>query len=153
MDRARESSLPTGPADFAGDWTLLRRIRDARAGVEGTFTGAARLSPMGRGLRYDERGRLDLPGQPSLEATRSYLWHEAGPGRIEILHDDGRPFHSFALGPVAEAEHACPPDLYRVSYDFSRWPDWSATWVVSGPRKDYTSVTDYRRAGQGRGRG
>ena len=44
-----------------------------------------------------------------------------------------------------EAEHWCDPDMYRVGYDFSAWPEFAATWEVAGPKKAYRMVSRYRR--------
>jgi hypothetical protein len=136
---------PERLTDFLGRWRLTRRIDDARAVVEGRFAGVAEFRAAGTGLLCEERGRLTYAGQPPLEAFRTYLWRQDGAGRIAVDHADGRPFHSFALGAVAEADHTCAPDFYRVRYDFADWPRWRATWRVSGPRKDYVSITDYAR--------
>ena len=48
-------------------------------------------------------------------------------------------------GRTAGSDHPCGADLYRVEYDFSRWPEWSAVWDVSGPRKNYTMESRFRR--------
>lgn len=135
--------------DFAGCWQLRRRIIDARAGVEGAFEGTAEFRPAAVGFVYDERGWLTYAGQAPLQATRRYLWREDGPGRIVVDQADGTAFHRFSLGCVAEARHTCVPDFYRVTYDFSGWPRWRATWRVIGPRKGYVSVTDYHRDAAG----
>jgi len=47
------------------------------------------------------------------------------------------------------AEHDCPPDHYRVRYDFRSWPRWQADWRVRGPRKDYTLGSAYQPARDG----
>ncbi len=136
---------------FAGLWRITRRIEDRLAGGEGRLTGTARFEPDpgGDGLVAIEEGTLVLGGAPPMAATRRYLWREEVPGAITVRFADGRFFHSFAPGAAApEARHDCAPDLYRVRYDFSAWPDWRAEWRVTGPRKDYTMTTDFRRAGQ-----
>lgn len=133
-------------ADFAGRWHMSRRIDDSQAGRTGLFEGVAVLSPEGDGLRYDESGELRLEGGPGLKATRRYHWRQEGDGAIAVRFDDGRDFHRFdPSGGVVSAWHDCPPDLYEVSYNFTRWPEWQASWRVRGPRKDYLMVTDYRR--------
>ena len=81
-----------------------------------------------------------------MEARRVYLWRDAEPGAVAVTFDDGRPFHQFDLT-GGEARHACPPDTYRVRYDFSEWPVWTARWRVTGPRKDYLMTSRYRRPG------
>jgi hypothetical protein len=133
-------------ADFAGLWTVKREIEDRRAGRPGSFTGLARLTPAEGGLAYVEEGRLSLGSGPAVAASRRYLWREAATA-IEVHFEDGRLFHRFdpAEGSPS-AFHDCPPDAYRVRYDFARWPLWRSEWRVVGPRKDYAMVTAYRRA-------
>ena len=134
-------------AAFAGDWNLQRDIEDVRAGETGTLTGTARFTPGEAGLSYLEKGTLALGGRPAVAASRSYLWRDAGASAIEVLFADGRFFHRFyADEPEPAAEHDCPPDRYRVRYDFTRWPRWRAVWRVEGPRKDYGMVSRYSPA-------
>ena len=134
-----------GLAAFGGNWTLERRIEDALSGQILRFSGTARFTPGAPGLVCDEAGEMRLPGQPPMPAGRRYLWRVQG-GDIAVLFADGRPFHLIGPGARPEAVHDCPPDLYRVRYDFRRWPDWEAEWRVQGPRKSYVSVTAYRPA-------
>ena len=62
-----------------------------------------------------------------MRAERRYLWRDGGAGTIEVLFEDGRFFHRFdAEDPEPAAEHDCPPDRYRVRYDFRAWPRWRA---------------------------
>lgn len=139
---------PRSLDDFAGRWTIVRRVEDALTGevISGEGGVAFRPAPEG-GLIYDEELWLALPGRPALRGTRRYLW-QAAEGGIAVAFADGRPFHRIGLGADrAEDRHDCAPDLYHVRYDFSAWPTWSARWQVRGPRKDYVSVTEYRRPG------
>lgn len=127
--------------DFTGVWALSRRILLAD-GTEGRFSGQAVFAPEGAGLRYHEAGQLRVSGA-AMQAERSYLWHAEG-DQIVVRFADGRAFHRFT--PAApHATHWCAPDDYRVSYDFSRWPVWAATWRVSGPRKEYVLLSHYHR--------
>ena len=128
-------------ADFEGRWQLRRRIRDFGPGPDGTFVGEARLTPGGPGLRYEETGLLTLGGA-RVEGRQSYLWHQAGE-EISVSFPDGRFFHRIGPGPAPGALHLCDPDTYRGAYDFRDWPVWTLTWRVTGPRKDYESVTTY----------
>lgn len=138
-------------ADFAGTWRLMRWIEDRRAGLKGQLDGHAHFACDAEGLVQDEGGTLRLGTAPPLHATRRYLWRAGAGGRIEVRFADGRAFHDFVLPGVApggttpRAAHPCGGDLYRVRYDFARWPDWSAEWRVSGPRKDYRMVSHYTR--------
>jgi hypothetical protein len=130
-------------AALAGGWRLSREIDDRRAGATGRFEGVATFVPDGAGLVYSEAGELHLAGQPPMRAERRYLWR-ASAGRVGVLFADGRAFHDFDAGAARPgAVHRCPPDLYRVAYDFSAWPRWTAVWEVRGPRKDYRMVSRY----------
>lgn len=138
--------MTPGLADFEGAWRLEREIDDRLAGRQGRLTGKARFETDGRGLVYREAGELAFPGQPPLSARQTYLWRADGEG-IAVLFGDGRAFHRFDPGETGpSARHDCAPDLYRVTYDFAGWPDWTAVWRVTGPRKDYRMLSRYRRA-------
>ena len=132
-------------ADFTGHWRIERSIDDRRAGRVGSLLGQAVLSQVPEGLRYDETGLLQFPGTLPMTARRSYLWAAERDG-IAVRFDDGRAFHRIDLtGLDPQARHDCPPDTYDVRYDFSRWPDWTSVWQVSGPAKDYVMETLYTR--------
>jgi hypothetical protein len=133
---------------FAGDWIIARTIEDVRGGRSGRLDGQARFVPdAGGGLVYAEEGLLTLGGGPPARAGRRYLWRDGGAGAIEVRFEDGRFFHRFyADEERPSAVHDCPPDQYRVRYDFARWPRWTAEWRVRGPRKDYAMATLYRPA-------
>ena len=128
--------------DFIGLWRVDRQIEDRRAGGCGHFSGTATFTPSGAGLDYAETGILALGAAPPLRAERRYVWSASG-GRIHVAFADGRPFHDFDPADPA-ATHFCAPDHYVVRYDFSRWPDWSSEWQVSGPRKDYAMTSRFR---------
>lgn len=134
-------------AAFAGDWVIRRDIEDLRAGETGALAGTARFTPAPGGLAYLEEGALTLANRPPVAASRSYFWRQGGAGVIEVLFADGRLFHSFDAEDTAPAAvHDCPPDRYRVRYDFRSWPRWTAEWRVRGPRKDYAMVTRFQPA-------
>lgn len=135
---------PRDIADLEGVWTLEKAIED-RLGPPGTFSGQARIARNRDGWRYEESGALVLAEGRALAAERVYLWRPLADG-VAIAFADGRPFHQmpFAGG---SAVHACPPDAYRVTYDFDGWPDWTAMWEVRGPRKDYRMEARYLRLG------
>lgn len=133
--------MEPGLSDFEGGWRLDRRIDDARAGLTGRLEGQAVFRPVQGGLVVTETGRLSYGAAPPLQAERVYLWR-AEAGGIAVAFEDGHPFHWFAPA-RPEATHDCPPDLYRVRYDFTRWPDWQAVWHVTGPRKDYVMTSRY----------
>ncbi|MEO0752522.1 MAG: DUF6314 family protein [Pseudomonadota bacterium] len=136
--------MPRGLSDFEGTWRITRTIDD-RLGPPGRFEGNAHFAPDAHGLHYSETGQLTLGDGPSFQATRTYLWRADGP-LIEVLFPDQRPFHRFDPNTGGAGErHHCDPDIYDVIYDFSDWPNWTTTWDVTGPRKDYTMRTTFTR--------
>ncbi len=131
-------------SSLAGDWALERAIRHDD-GAEHKFIGHARFQWSGPRLIEDQTGQLDIGTGAPLVATRRYVWTGEA-GRIEVLFDDMRPFHTIPLNTVRpETTHLCPPDRYHVAYDFASFPDWSATWRVEGPRKSYAMESRYTR--------
>ncbi|MCO4848881.1 MAG: hypothetical protein KC448_13030 [Yoonia sp.] len=133
-------------ADFLGDWRLTRQITDALHGQNGRLDGLARFVTDGDGLRYEESGQLTLASGAVLQADRAYLW-DAGAAGITVRFADGAAFHQFdPVGQVSGTTHLCGADTYNVAYDFERWPSWCATWDVTGPRKNYRSISHYNRA-------
>ena len=132
--------------DFEGTWQIEREITDRLAGRNGRLTGQATLTRQTADtLLYDEEGTLTLADGTALAATRRYQWHFQQ-DRVDMRFEDGAAFHSFVPhGYVDGTEHPCGDDIYNVRYDFIPWPRWRAVWVVKGPRKDYTSVTEFTR--------
>ncbi|GFE65852.1 DUF6314 family protein [Litoreibacter roseus] len=144
--------------EFEGTWSLSRVIEDTQADVTGRLSGTVNFLPKPDGLIYEEQGTLVYGDQTPLTATRRYIWRpehtmmkvEDGPDRpvtnIAVLFDDGRPFHVIETHrSMPDDNHHCDPDLYHVSYDFTRWPVWTSTWRVVGPKKDYRMVSTYKR--------
>lgn len=138
----------TTEARFAGLWSVAREIEDLAGGPSGRFRGLARLTREtvggAPGLRYEEHGRLTL-GAAKLQASRAYLWRPDGAREVEVLFDDGRPFHRFDWGRIESADvHVCGKDRYELRYSFSR-ESWRVEWRVTGPAKDYRASTLYLR--------
>ena len=133
-------------ADFEGAWQLTRQIDDRLAGQVAEMDGKAGFKlDVPDALTYVETGQLRIAGGPPFEARRRYVWSFVD-DRVFVTFDDGAPFHSFApKGKGVGTDHPCGDDFYRVTYDFTAWPTWRATWDVRGPRKDYTSVSVYMR--------
>jgi hypothetical protein len=137
---------PAGLASLLGAWSFTRWIEDRRAGQGIDASGRVEIAATPQGATYDETAEMRLPGQTPLQATRRYLL-EARAGQLHFLFDDGRFFHALDLAEATpRCHHDCPPDSYDVTYDFTGWPVWRATWSVTGPRKNYTMTTTYRPA-------
>lgn len=134
---------PSSLWSFEGTWRLTRVIEDRAGPASGRLEGRATFRRMDPGLSYDEDGLLTLGDVTVIRARRRYLW-ALEDGCVAVRFEDGRAFHRFGLGqPEPEASHFCSPDLYHVSYDFTRWPIWRAHWRVEGPKKDYTLLSEY----------
>lgn len=133
------------PEDFLGEWIVDRFIDDRYSGQTGSFQGKAWVTAATpSNLIYRETGEMQLGQAPCMTATRSYGWAFRD-GKVVVSFDDGRPSHSFVPDGVgAGTDHPCGDDFYKVLYNFVSWPAWSAVWTVEGPRKDYTSTTQYR---------
>lgn len=129
-----------------GRWRLTRRILHDD-GTENRLEGTATFSRSGKRLIQVEEGLLSgLPGQPSLKASRRYVW-TLERGRIEVLFGDMRPFHTIPVGVARpETTYLCPPDRYTVSYDFSDPAAWSSLWRVEGPKKSYVMESLFSQA-------
>ena len=126
---------------FVGRWRSARRIRHDD-GTHARSEGTVELSPDGEGLRWVETGRLRM-SMHNFHYERRYLWRQSDDG-IEVLFEDGRPFHRFAPR-VTATGHRCPPDRYRVIYSFDLPQAWSTRWRVDGPRKGYAIEALFRR--------
>ncbi len=126
--------------DFIGFWDIDRDIDDRLTGLQSTFSGTATIHKDGN---YAENGDLTLPTGAVLKASRTYLWFDM-PGGIQINFPDGRPFHQIRLTHPTD-RHLCDPDTYDVRYDLGKFPDWTAFWHVTGPKKDYEMVSRYRK--------
>jgi len=132
--------------DFSGAWRIQRDISDLRILETGTLEGQATFTPDADGLRYHETGQLRFAGSAPVLAERRYIWTFQA-DIITVTHADGSPFHSFERSAGFTATpHLCGQDLYQGTYSFTQFPDWQVTWQVTGPRKDYRSVTSYSRA-------
>ena len=121
-------------SDFEGRWRLEKDIRQQHGG-SASFEGEAVWDTGGR---YSEQGQLTLEDGTRIRAERRYVWQVP----LAVFFEDGRFFHD--VPPCGgEAHHDCPPDQYRVAYDFGDWPRWQAVWRVTGPRKAYEMICRY----------
>ena len=133
--------------DFDGGWTIGRWIEDRALDRRIQFVGRAVFTPAGEGvLSYHEDGRMHGPGLDPIRAERRHTWRFDEGRTIHVDFEDGRPFYDFdPLAARPRATHDCPPDLYAIALDFGAWPEWKTVWTVSGPEKDMTITSIYRR--------
>ena len=128
--------------DFEGTWRFTREVAEAD-GRHATVKGRAVWLRDGAGLAYTETGEMRIEGHAPMQVERRYSWDSD----LAVSFEDGRFFHH--VPPEGgETAHWCDPDQYDGTYDFGNWPEFTVTWRVRGPRKDYRMVTCYRREGE-----
>ena len=122
-------------ARLDGVWDLVREVRHGDGTVD-RMVGTCRFTSTDAGFLQEEDGILET-AQGRFHATRRYYWAEAG-DVAQVFFEDMRPFLEFPLAsPKPRAVHRCDPDRYEAVFDFTLWPDWTAEWTVTGPRKRY----------------
>jgi len=131
-------------ATLPGEWAVERDL----PGV-GRMTGSARFTPADqRMLHYREDGVLTLDDGRALEVYREYHYR-LEPGRIRICFAEPGPprtFHVLRLhGAAATDLHLCGQDTYEGTYEFPAPDRFTVRMRVTGPRKDYSTTTTYRR--------
>jgi hypothetical protein len=138
--------MSTGVRDrFLGHWRVERHIHDLDSGWTGRFDGRAVFSPVPGALAYAEEGILRLGGL-TMTASQRFLWEFPDAGTVRVLFDDGRLFHEFdPRAERPEASCAIEGDRYDIAVIFHDAGHWTSEWRVEGPRKDYRTVTHYRR--------
>ncbi|MEH0109043.1 DUF6314 family protein [Tersicoccus sp. MR15.9] len=133
---------------FVGRWSMERRLDDRRAGRAYTVTGTAlfRTTDVDGVLAYEETGELAGDGQPPAPVQRQLTWHDEGGARVLLRFADGREYLHLDLSDGhADGVHPCAPDTYLSTLTVEDDDAWSETWDVTGPAKDYTALTRYRR--------
>ena len=144
---------PSDPADLAawldGHWAVRRTINGdmPSRGAAGCFTGTAQFTVTADGeVAWDEHGQVTL-GAHTGPARRTLFMRRAH-DRWQVSFDDGRPFHDLDLrdGTWA-AQHRCGADVYDgiFSRDDEDPGRFTVIWHVTGPGRDDTIVSDYRR--------
>ena len=128
--------------DFTGGlWSISRQIINHTQDANLTFTGSCEVLDGW----YHETGQMVFSDGNFFSSTRRYRWKPCASG-VDVHFDDGRFFHQIDLSTnSATATHFCDPDYYTVSYDFTKWPVWTAIWRVRGARKNYEMHSCYRR--------
>jgi hypothetical protein len=129
------------PRQLLGSWRFARVIDDRAAGEVGHVDGRLELTSYDDRIRWEETGRWHR-ADGTVDVRRG-LWLAEEGGSWWVRFEDDRPFHPWAPG--ERVVHPCDPDTYRGQVQGSL-EAWSITWEVSGPRKDYTMVTELVRA-------
>lgn len=131
-----------------GAWDLGRTIQD-----QATMTGIARFRRHDPdALEYREEGRVRLADGRAFDAHRQYRFERAPRGFLVFFAEEPpRLFHRIELmrdgdALAGSATHQCAPDVYDSNYRFLTDGSFFIRHAVRGPRKDYVSVTMFRRA-------
>jgi hypothetical protein len=143
-----------------GAWAFSRSISCRLTSTVTRVVGTASWLPLTpapderAALEQVEDGLLALPGAAPggtlapLPVTAKYSWHwPDGGGAALVRFPDGRPFVAdvdFLAAPCAVA-HACAPDAYEGHFERDGDGAFVVVWTVTGPRKDYVSVTRFTR--------
>ena len=133
---------------LTGSWSFNRIIEG-----QGSMQGLATFTPLDPdSLAYREQGRLRLLTGTELEAEREYVFRQHGRGFDVFFKETPlRLFHAIDLAASdngvlsGSADHLCNLDHYQSTYTFGRDGGFVVRHVVSGPRKDYTTLTTYIR--------
>lgn len=124
---------------LVGDWKVRRTMIDFLTGATYRFAGDVVVTADA----FSEHGIMRI-GSREMPASRRYRL-EPGEGSMRILHADGRDFIALEPKAVQTVRHLCGADLY-VGRFFFRGPDeWAEAWRVKGPRKNYASLSKFRR--------
>lgn len=127
---------------FRGQWLLVRIIENVPEGIIGEVWGEAEFVNDSEGMACRERGVMRFQGT-DFHMERTSLWRFPEAGRVEVLYEDGRPFHDFLTrDPIALTieEDA----RYEIVYDFKPGT-WISRWQLLGPGRNYMMTTRYRR--------
>ena len=127
---------------FRGQWLMVRIIENVPEGIIGEVWGEAEFVPDAQGLTCREQGVLRFAGA-DYHTGRTSLWRFPRPGKVEVLYEDGRPFHDFLTrDPIALTIE--DDARYEIVYDFE--PDtWISRWQLLGPDRNYMMTTRFRR--------
>lgn len=116
------------------------------------MTGIARFEwGKAKCLSYSETGCLALKTGTTHEAYRSYIYSESSHG-FSVWFDEPVPrlFHEILIQDkggtlCGEAAHLCGDDRYETLYCFHPDASFSIQHRVTGPRKNYLSMTTFVR--------
>lgn len=136
---------------FAGCWQFDRQITEGSAvhQVTGTaeFTDtAAKIAGSLYSLDFLESGELRLAESEEAMPVERRLTHHAAADGIDVRFADGGHYLTLDLsGGDSTANHPCKADDYLITVTIDDQDNWTELWQVTGPTKDYSAVTRYRR--------
>ena len=126
---------------IAGDWTVRRTMIDFLAGATYNFTGNAVVTADA----FTERAIMQI-GAHAMPASRAYKLERRG-HLVGILRADGSEFIELEPKATQIVQHQCGADIYAGRFLFRSPDEWAEAWRVKGPRKNYASLSRFRRLG------
>ncbi len=130
---------------LAGDWHLERSIVDRRQSIHGDLAGMATFTRIPEGLDFIEEGTFRF-GAHAGPASRRYKYVLLSDTDAEIRFTDETHFCHVNLSTgVCRATHLCGRDTYVGTFTARSATSLDVEWQVSGPRKDATIRSHYRR--------
>lgn len=131
--------------NLEASWHVDRTIKPG-----GVMIGQVEFKPASETeYHYTEQGTLTTDASDVIEdVTRAYTYKFEN-DTIQIYYADGpdkdRLFQTleFIEKNKAIAEHLCGDDLYQSEYEFDLPHGFKITHRVTGPKKDYVSVTNF----------
>jgi hypothetical protein len=127
----------------AGDWTVRRTMIDFLAAATYSFSGNAVVTTDA----FTERGVMQI-GAHAMPASRTYRL-ELREHSIAILPADGSDFIELEPKATQIVHHRCGADVYAGRFWFRSPDEWAEAWRVKGPRKNYASLSRFRRLDAG----
>lgn len=129
-----------------GAWAIERTIDDHRDGASVRFSGTAEVTRVPAGAVYLETGHLITAAGRRGPARRALGLRALDGGAVGIDFADGRPFLDLDLSTGdALATHPCRADSYEMAFTARGADELAETWRVTGPAKDYSALTIWRR--------
>ncbi|TPN78553.1 hypothetical protein FJ987_11045 [Mesorhizobium sp. CU2] len=131
------AALPELASALIGRWHVRRVVRDFAGSAGCVFSGEALLTDSG----FSEEGEMRV-GDRALPASRAYRL-ERQDGCVLVFRG-AELFIRLGGAPSQIVHHQCGDDLYIGRFIF-RSDEWVEAWRVKGPRKNYASVSRFRR--------
>lgn len=146
-----------------GKWRMCRTLisRHPMTLPSGTVEGAAIFTPLNKNeLHYRESGQFitDSDKRFAIQSDYTYVFHEQtaklakysaqNQEKMDFLYNLEIANTSANEYLIARGQLLCGSDNYAATYEFDGVVDFnkfSLTYVVKGPKKDYTSVTLFER--------
>lgn len=133
---------------FSGRWKVSRKLNG-----ELFFSGQVEFADADLEglLRYREEGEARYPGGFRAIAFREYYFLPRNAAfQVFFDQDKTRLFNSVTLksdgqGLFGKDTHQCGNDIYKSEYHFVAPDEWAWAHRVSGPKKDYSLHSVYRR--------